>query len=205
MVAACDLTIGDLALGGTTTYTCDSSHTPDTLAWTFTNEAVTTGVGPLGTIVTAEDDARIDPIFVLGTAQGGDTVFLDKNANGIQDPEDPGINGATVILKDADGNVIATQITAKGAWDGFYKFLELDAGTYTFVLDLTSVTGELTTAGSFTVTLVDGDDYLLADFGVAEVLPKTGLDSEGLTLLAVGLLMLGAMAVLSTRKKREEN
>ena len=105
---------------------------------------------------TAEADATILPIIVSGTAQGGDTVFLDKNKNGIQDPEDPGINGARVWLKDADGNVIATQITATGPWDGFYKFLELDAGTYTFMLDLSSVSGALTTAGSFTVTLVDG-------------------------------------------------
>ena len=107
-------------------------------------------------------------------------------------------------MKDADGNVIATATTAKGAWDGFYKFVGLDAGTYTFVLDTSSVSGELTTAGSFTITLAEGDDYLLADFGVAEVLPVTGMESEGLTLLAIGLLLLGALAVLATRKRRGE-
>jgi hypothetical protein len=103
-------------------------------------------------------------------------------------------------LKDANGNVIATQVTYKGPWDGFYKFLELDAGTYTFELDQSSVSGELTTAGSFTVTLVDGEDYLLADFGVAEVLPVTGLNSAELALVALGLLLLGTPAVLAANK-----
>ena len=66
----------------------------------------------------------------------------------------------------------------------------------------------MTTANSFTVTLAEGDDYLDADFGLykAEELPKTGTDSEGLTLFALGLLMMGGLAVLSTRRRRgEEN
>ncbi len=200
LAPACDVAIGNLAVGGTAEKTCVSSLTPDSPAWFFTNVAVATGFGPLGTEVTAQDDATILPIFVSGTAQGGDTVFLDKDKDGVQDADEPGINGAKVILKDADGNVIATQTTFKGAWDGFYKFLELDAGTYTFVLDTTSVSGELTTAGSFTVTLADGEDYLLADFGVAEVLPVTGFDSGELALLAIAMLMLGTLAVLGARK-----
>jgi LPXTG-motif cell wall-anchored protein/uncharacterized repeat protein (TIGR01451 family) len=208
LVPACDRAIGDLAIGGSSTYTCDSTHTPDNLAWTFTNVAVTTGIGPAGTIVTAQDDAMIDPIHVAGTGEIGDTVWLDKDKDGVQDADEPGINGAKVFLKDATGTIIATATTAHNTSlnaDGWYKFVGLDAGTYTSQLDTSSVSGDLTTAGAFTIDLADGEEYLDADFGVAEVLPKTGLDSEGLSLLALGLLILGSMAVLATRKRREEN
>ena len=58
-----------------------------------------------------------------------------------------------------------------------------------------------------------GDEYLEADFGLyqapptttvppEETLPTTGVNSEGLVVLAVGLLMLGGLAVLATRKRR---
>ena len=151
---------------------------------------------------------------MAGTAQLGDTVWLDANNNGVQDNGEVGYNGADVILKDGDGNVVGTLTTATGAWVGFYKFLELDAGTYTATLDLSTIgTYGVTTANSFTITLAEGDDYLDADFGLyqapptttvppEETLPATGFNSEGLVVLAVGLLMLGALALLATRKRR---
>ena len=149
---------------------------------------------------------------VKGTAQLGDTVWVDANNNGVQDNGEDGYNGAKVILTDADGNVIGTLTTATGAWVGFYKFVGLDAGTYTATLDLTTIEDYgVTTANAFTVTLAEGDDYLDADFGLykaeeapEEELPKTGTDSEGLALLALGLLMVGGLAVLSTRRRRSE-
>ena len=128
---------------------------------------------------------------------------MNKDKDGIQNADEPGINGAKVILKDVDGVVIATQTTFKDAWDGFYKFLGLDAGTYTAVLDLTSVTGELTTAGTFTIDLADGEDYTEADFGVAEALPKTGMDAAALALLGLALLVAGAVTVLLGRRRGE--
>ncbi len=133
-------------------------------------------------------------------------MWYDTNKNGVQDSGEPGINGAIVTLKDGSGTVVATATTATGPWDGFYKFLELDAGTYTATLDMSSVksTYELTTAGSFTVTLEEGDDYLDADFGLYETedeaLPKTGFNSGELALIAIGMLMLGTLAVLAARK-----
>ena len=70
------------------------------------------------------------------------------------------------------GTIVAALTTASGAWDGFYKFLLNDGipGTYTIELDMSSVksTYELTTAGSFTYDIVDGDDILSADFGLYE-------------------------------------
>ncbi|MEA3511606.1 MAG: SdrD B-like domain-containing protein, partial [Actinomycetota bacterium] len=155
-------------------------------------------------IVTDTDPSHYAGQAVLGTAQLGDTVWYDTNNNGVQDSGEPGINGAVVTLKDASGTVVATLTTATGPWDGFYKFLELDAGTYTATLDMSSVksTYELTTPGAFTITLADGDDYLDADFGLyeEEELPKTGFETEELALLAIGLLMLGTLAVLAANR-----
>ncbi|MGB9356948.1 MAG: SdrD B-like domain-containing protein, partial [Acidimicrobiia bacterium] len=123
LVPSCEANIGDLGIGATTTHTCTSTHMPDSLSWTFTNIAVATGIGPDGTEVTDDDEATLLPIQVLGTAQLGDTVWNDTNKNGVQDSGEAGINGAKVTLKDADGAVIATATTAKGPWDGWYKFV----------------------------------------------------------------------------------
>ena len=169
---------------------------------------VGTAVGFYGeTQVTDEDLSHYKGEFVAGTAQLGDTVWLDANNNGKQDNGEVGYNGAKVILTDANGNVVGTLTTATGAWVGFYKFLELDAGVYTATLDLSTI-GDygVTTAKSFKVTLAEGDDYVDADFGLykAEELPETGTDSEALVLLALGLLMMGGLAVLATSKRRSE-
>ena len=159
---------------------------------------------------------------VGGTAQLGDTVWLDVNKNGVQDSGEVGYNGADVILKDADGNVVGTLTTATGAWVGFYSFVGLDAGTYTAMLDLSTIgTYKVSTATAFTVTLAEGDEYLDADFGLyedttppttvptttppEETLPTTGADTDGLAMLAASLLILGALAVLTTRKRRIED
>jgi LPXTG-motif cell wall-anchored protein len=152
---------------------------------------------------------RVDALEVLASAQVGDTVFLDKNKNGTQDAGEPGINGAKLVLKDADGNIVATLTTATGAWDGFYKFLlnEGIPGTYTVSIDMSSVksTYELTTASSFTYDIVDGDDIITADFGLyEEELPKTGMNVESIGLLGLMLLALGTAAVLFTRRRRED-
>lgn len=174
------------------------------MGWTFTNVAVATGVGPDGTTVTANDDAKLAPIEVLGTAQLGDTVWLDTNKNGIQGSGEPGINGARVVLTNTAGTIVGTATAAQGPWDGWYKFVGLDAGRYTATLDTTSVSGALTTAGAFTIDLAEGQEYLLADFGVAETLPKTGTDSGILTWLSIGLLMFGSLAIGATRRRRLE-
>ena len=62
----------------------------------------------------------------------GDYVWVDKNANGIQEPNETGVNGVTVILKDASGNVISTTLTANNPLNGnpgYYSFI-VDPGTY---------------------------------------------------------------------------
>jgi hypothetical protein len=66
------------------------------------------------------------------TSTIGDFVWLDTDADGIQDAGEPGVANVTVRLRDGDGDAIATAITDTS---GFY---ELDAacdGVYTVEVD----------------------------------------------------------------------
>ena len=77
--------------------------------------------------VTDTDDAKVK-VFTL-PAKLGDYVWLDLNANGVQDAGEKPLAGVTVNLLDKDGAVVQT--TATGA-DGKYLFdIAADAlGTY---------------------------------------------------------------------------
>src|SRR3954454_1627867 len=56
----------------------------------------------------------------------GDTVFRDDNANGLQDPTEPGIEGVEVDLYDDNNVLVATTVTDA---DGHYSF-GVEAFTY---------------------------------------------------------------------------
>jgi protocatechuate 3,4-dioxygenase beta subunit len=62
-----------------------------------------------------------------GTGSVGDRVWLDTNANGVQDAGETGINGVTVELLNASNTVVGTATTSG---DGNYTFSNLTAGTY---------------------------------------------------------------------------
>ncbi|MCP4528959.1 MAG: hypothetical protein GY833_24070, partial [Aestuariibacter sp.] len=103
----------------------------------------------------------------------GDTVFVDPDADGVQDPGEPGIPGVTVALLDNSGNVIATTVSDE---NGNYFFPGLPAGTYTVrVTDTDNVLGELAPVSDAdggndnqSTTTVDGvADDLDQDFGYA--------------------------------------
>jgi LPXTG-motif cell wall-anchored protein len=192
-------TFADLAPG---TYGITEKALP--AFWHAVSAACDNGDTPTA-LTLAEGDA-VTCTFVVEkdapSAQVGDTVFLDQNGNGKQDPGEKGINGAKVFLMDSEGTLIATATTANG---GVYLFTGLAAGRYTVKLDAKSVSGELTTAGAFTFDLAEAATYLDADFGLAETLPKTGTDAAALGLLGLMLLAAGAIAVMATRKRREES
>jgi uncharacterized repeat protein (TIGR01451 family) len=66
--------------------------------------------------------------FTAGpTGAIGDTIYLDTNGNGTQDPGEPGVPGVTVSLLDSGGAVIATTTTNA---NGQYSFPGLLDGTY---------------------------------------------------------------------------
>jgi len=65
------------------------------------------------------------------TSEIGDFVWLDLDANGLQDPGEPGIEGVCLILRDELGQELMRRFTDH---DGFYAFRWLCAGTY--ILDV---------------------------------------------------------------------
>ena len=58
-------------------------------------------------------------------------MWADVDANGVQDSNEPGVEGVHVIVKDADGNEIGRTATNK---DGRYAF-EVEPGHYTLEFD----------------------------------------------------------------------
>jgi hypothetical protein len=70
-------------------------------------------------------EVRMEP-FVQDGILLGNRVWLDKNADGIQSPEEPGVAGVCVNLYDTDGELIQESSTDS---NGYYGF-NVEAGTY---------------------------------------------------------------------------
>jgi hypothetical protein len=141
---------------------------------------------PHATVVAlASGQSRTDVDFgYRGTASLGNRVWLDYDADGVQDAGETGINGVTVQLLDTAGNVIASAVTAG---DGNYTFPNLLAGTYkvrvvsstlpagfvqTYDLDGTG------TAHVATAAVNGGQSRVDIDFGYRAV-PATGTGTIG--------------------------
>ncbi len=61
----------------------------------------------------------------------GNTVWLDRDRDGLQDAGETGMNGVEVTLLDKAGNVVSTTTTASiGGVDGIYTFTNLISDTY---------------------------------------------------------------------------
>ena len=52
----------------------------------------------ISNVTKADVEVRVDPLFDLGTIIG--KVFFDRNGDGLQDPDEPGVGGAFVALDD---------------------------------------------------------------------------------------------------------
>ncbi len=127
-------------------------------------------------VIVAPGDVVLTQDFAYQPIAGstiGDLIFVDADGDGIQDASDPGIEGVTVALEDAAGNVIATTTTDA---NGNYSFPGLPAGTYDVVItDTDNVLGEVSPIsdpdGGMDMTsnvTVDGTtDALTEDFGFA--------------------------------------
>lgn len=66
----------------------------------------------------------------------GDFVRIDKNANGIQDDGEPGVQGVKATLKDGTDAVKGTTTTDAG---GKYGFGDLPDGTYQVCFDIANM------------------------------------------------------------------
>jgi uncharacterized repeat protein (TIGR01451 family) len=80
-----------------------------------------------GLVVTGSDEITITVNEAL-CASIGDFVWNDYNADGIQDSDEPGIEGVVVNLIDSNGDVVATTSTDN---TGFYEFTGVIPDDYT--------------------------------------------------------------------------
>jgi len=193
--------IGNLAIGAS--HTCYAYGVAE--PGIYVNVGTATGNGG-GLTVTDSDKSHYNAPEVAASATIGDTVWSDENENGVQDNGEKGVAGATVRLTLPDATTVQTSTNA----NGLYLFSALEAGEYKAELILSSIpepsdgSNTLTTPGSFTIQLVDGQTYLNADFGIAAALPATGIASDQIVLIALALLLAGAVALMATRKRKDD-
>jgi uncharacterized surface anchored protein len=86
-----------------------------------------TGKTVVTTLESGENDLTWDAGLYQKPASIGDRVWLDKNANGVQDAGEVGIAGVTVKLLDAAGVVVGSASTDA---NGNYLFSNLNPGDY---------------------------------------------------------------------------
>ncbi len=141
---------------------------------------VTTGRSPLFTLVSAQSDVDVDA-GLFTAASVGDFVWVDADADGVQDGGEPGLAGVTVNLLDAGGGTVASTATAG---DGSYSFTGLVPGGYRVefvapsgysfspldqgVDDTADSDADVTTGRSPLFALSSGEDDLDVDAGLYE-------------------------------------
>ncbi|TCP57213.1 SdrD B-like protein [Tamaricihabitans halophyticus] len=174
------------------------------------------------------EDLAVDAGYVSAPDDGGsnhavgDYVWLDRNGDGTQDADEPGINGVTAVLYDCSDNKLAETTTAAGQnGDGYYLFDELAAGCYRVGFTLDNAETECAPSGFTTAlatnnrendsdadpyTQVTGDVELNADnakdltLDAGVVCAQGGVEETGLAqtgfgaagFIGGGLALLGA-------------
>jgi hypothetical protein len=164
---------------GTYTVTVVASTLPGGAVPTYDLDGTATANTAVVTLVTGQNRTDVD-FGYRGTASLGDRVWLDYDADGVQDAGEAGLNGVTVQLLDTNNNVIASATTAG---DGNYSFPNLLAGTYKVrVVTSTLPSGAIQThdldgtgtAHLATATVAAGQARTDADFGYQTAAPGTG-------------------------------
>lgn len=92
-----------------------------------------------GNEASASDTATVLPLTPRADSSVGDYVWLDANADGIQDEDESGVVGVKVELFKADGQLVGTTETNA---DGLYRFKNLIAGDYYVVVTPMANSGE---------------------------------------------------------------
>ncbi len=152
-----------------------TSTLPAGLTATFDGDQVANGLGNTSAEALAQGESNISQDFGYnGSAAIGDTIYLDLDGSGTQDPGEPGIVGQVVELtwNDAPGGP-QTYTTTTGA-NGSYLFDNLPDGNFTVevvggIVNVSTNTGDPTGPGvgdsTNVVTIAGGVDRLDQDFG----------------------------------------
>ncbi|MCP3996175.1 MAG: DUF11 domain-containing protein, partial [bacterium] len=192
-------TIGDLAVGASVSM--EFTVTVDDIG-IFTNVAEVTAANEEDSDSVPGDgegddwdDAVVTVVTIVEASSTiGDYVWYDTDEDTVQDSDEDPVAGVTVRITNQATNEVLTQVTDA---NGRYLFSGLDAGTY-LVEVLTSTFPEnhgLTTVGSYTVTVLDDESFLDADFGIVEILPVTGIELETAALIGLLFLTLGGASL----------
>ncbi len=151
----------------------------------------------------------------VSAASIGNTVWNDRNANGVQDAGEEGISGVKIKLY--NGNDVETDKTNS---QGRYKFKDLDDGSYDIVVAQETLPEgcyntydrDWNKDGKYEDKWVGGDDYYThADFGyhcpatsyvaVGQSSPVTG-PSTMIAIIAIAMAAGGAMFVYKRQSKK---
>ncbi len=136
----------------------------------------------------------------------GDSVWVDRNNDGKQDPTEKPIAKARVVLRGPNG----LELEAVTDIDGRYSFEDLEPGDYE--VEILASSNPTNGPRIRQVRLGEGQEYLDADFGFTtsgvrgvqikqeEALAFTGAMS--LLLTAVALMIIGAGGLLVSRRRR---
>jgi uncharacterized repeat protein (TIGR01451 family)/LPXTG-motif cell wall-anchored protein len=162
----------------------------------------------VSSVVLAIEEINLDVDFGLAGSSIGDTVWIDKDGNGIQGPGESGIANAVVrLVDDATGTEVSTTTDTAGK----YLFTGVAGGSFTVVIDSATLPDGLVQVysrdgnlnGQTDVTVVGPSEQLDVDFGYQErKLPVTGIETGTLAIVALALLGVGVVAILITRKRK---
>ena len=143
---------------------------------TADSDANESGLTPILTLTSGEDDQTIDA-GIIQPASLGDKVFFDNNGNGIQDSGESGVSGVTVTLTSGgDDGLISTTagnitVTVTTDSSGNYSFTGLTPGVeYQVSFDNLPTGFEFTTAEVGTDETADSDAN---ESGVTPILTLT--------------------------------
>lgn len=141
----------------------------------------TPGFDPRGASLTWTASSLAVPEVVVEPAALGDYVWEDLNGDGLQDMDEPGVEGVVVHLMDCDGGTLAETMTDA---DGLYLFDDLAPGDYDvhFVLPagwmfttpdvgVDDAVDSDTDMNGFTscVSLAAGEENLTLDAGIVRI------------------------------------
>ncbi|MEM1179549.1 MAG: SdrD B-like domain-containing protein [Acidobacteriota bacterium] len=136
-------------------------------------------------------------IWDAGLTNGvGDRVWLDTDADGLQDGGEPGVEGVTVELFSSDGTLLRSTATDG---DGRYAFTDLEAGEYYLVFGVPE-SFERTAQGQGSDGEVDSD----ADPVTGETLPFTFARGDLRLDLDAGLIEIGLIELVAGPDPRGE-
>ncbi len=122
--------------------------------------------------------ATIDAGFVSLLATIGDLVWVDLDEDGIQDPDEPGLPGVELSLRDRSTSPVTVVATTTTDDDGAYQFTDVASGQY----DIHAF--PLPAGYRATISNVGGDDTIDSDLGLIStgLFTVTGVDDPTIDL-----------------------